>query len=70
MGIYTRQSLSPGTCAQEPGNKARGSGSQQDAHEFLLLTFLIGEGAEPETETLEFICLNHCYQAFSRGIPT
>ena len=38
---------SPGTCAQEPGNKARVSGSQQDAHEFLVLTFLIG-GAESE----------------------
>ena len=42
MGIYTRQSLSLGTCAQDPGNKGGVSGSQQDAHEFLALTFLIG----------------------------
>ena len=45
--IYTKQSLSLGTCAQDPGNKARVSGSQQDAHEFLVLTFLIG-GAQSE----------------------
>ena len=36
MGIYTRQSLSASSCAQEPGNKARVSGSQQDPYEFLV----------------------------------
>ena len=37
--VYTRQSLSASSCAQEPGNKARVSGSQQDPYEFLVWTF-------------------------------
>jgi len=35
MGIYQLVSF-PDPCAQELGNKARVSGSQQDAHEFLV----------------------------------
>ena len=37
--VYTRQSLSASSCAQEPWNKARVSGSQQDPYEFLVWTF-------------------------------
>ena len=46
MGIYQVVTF-PGCRAQEPENKARVPGSQQDAHEFLVWTFLIG-GAEFE----------------------
>ena len=49
--VYTRQSLSASSCAQEPGNKARVSGSQQDPYEFLVWTF--------QCNLLEVLSLRH-----------
>ena len=68
-GIYQVVTF-PGcrTCTQEPGNKARVPGSQQDAHAWVPgMNISDWRRWAWETEMLEFICLNHCYQAFSRG---